>query len=156
MTPKTRSLLLVPALALGVGVAAPLVAPSTTLPHGHAEEKKEKKEKKKKEPSKAALAGKELYTAQCVVCHGESGKGDGPAGASLDPKPRDFTDKKVMSTLSNDYIKELLAKGGAALGKSPAMPPFPQLKEEDVKNVTAYLRHMCDCDYKAPKKKKEK
>lgn len=35
--------------------------------------------------------GKEHYTAQCVSCHGASGKGDGPAAGSMNPKPRDFT-----------------------------------------------------------------
>jgi hypothetical protein len=34
--------------------------------------------------------GKELYTANCSACHGEKGDGNGPAGASLNPKPRDY------------------------------------------------------------------
>lgn len=35
--------------------------------------------------------GKEIFTKNCATCHGDSGKGDGPAGVALDPKPRDFT-----------------------------------------------------------------
>lgn len=35
--------------------------------------------------------GKEVFTAQCVVCHGAEGKGDGAAAAALNPKPRNFT-----------------------------------------------------------------
>jgi len=35
--------------------------------------------------------GRNLYASSCVSCHGETGKGDGPAGASLNPKPRNFT-----------------------------------------------------------------
>jgi mono/diheme cytochrome c family protein len=34
--------------------------------------------------------GRILYEANCQTCHGERGQGDGPAGATLDPKPRDF------------------------------------------------------------------
>lgn len=35
--------------------------------------------------------GKKLFEANCASCHGNSGKGDGPAGAALNPKPADLT-----------------------------------------------------------------
>jgi mono/diheme cytochrome c family protein len=38
--------------------------------------------------------GKELFTTICQSCHGEDGKGDGPASAGLNPKPRNFTSKE--------------------------------------------------------------
>jgi hypothetical protein len=34
--------------------------------------------------------GEELYTANCASCHGAEGRGDGAAGAALNPKPRNF------------------------------------------------------------------
>ncbi|MSR74687.1 MAG: c-type cytochrome [Planctomycetes bacterium] len=37
-----------------------------------------------------AQPGMELYRQQCSACHGERGRGDGPAARFLDPKPRDF------------------------------------------------------------------
>lgn len=37
--------------------------------------------------------GKELFAANCSSCHGEQGNGDGPAGAALNPKPRNFHQK---------------------------------------------------------------
>lgn len=39
----------------------------------------------------ASLArGKKLFQANCASCHGAQGKGDGPAGAALNPKPADL------------------------------------------------------------------
>jgi mono/diheme cytochrome c family protein len=34
--------------------------------------------------------GKELFTVQCISCHGIEGKGDGPAASALNPPPRNF------------------------------------------------------------------
>jgi hypothetical protein len=34
--------------------------------------------------------GSELFKSNCSSCHGTEGQGDGPAGAALDPKPRNF------------------------------------------------------------------
>lgn len=36
--------------------------------------------------------GARLYQANCAACHGDTGRGDGPAGAELDPPPTDFHD----------------------------------------------------------------
>ena len=35
--------------------------------------------------------GKGLYSTNCASCHGEQGRGDGVAGAMMNPKPRNFT-----------------------------------------------------------------
>jgi len=35
--------------------------------------------------------GKELFSVQCVSCHGPGGHGDGPAASALNPHPRNFT-----------------------------------------------------------------
>ncbi len=42
-------------------------------------------------PSKEQIArGEQLFKINCSSCHGTMGKGDGPASANLNPKPRDF------------------------------------------------------------------
>lgn len=35
-------------------------------------------------------AGREIYEAECVSCHGPTGRGDGPLAATLDPPPLDL------------------------------------------------------------------
>ena len=43
-------------------------------------------------PNPALMArGKAVYAQTCATCHGTEGKGDGPGGTGLNPKPRNFT-----------------------------------------------------------------
>ncbi len=38
--------------------------------------------------------GKKFYATNCAMCHGNEGKGDGAAGAALNPKPRNLVEGK--------------------------------------------------------------
>jgi mono/diheme cytochrome c family protein len=38
--------------------------------------------------------GRELYDRECATCHGPQGRGDGPGGKALDPRPRDFSSSR--------------------------------------------------------------
>jgi mono/diheme cytochrome c family protein len=42
-------------------------------------------------PSTSAASGREMFTTYCAVCHGTTGKGDGPAAAALKKRPADLT-----------------------------------------------------------------
>lgn len=42
------------------------------------------------------LRGNELYRRYCAACHGASGKGDGPAGTALTPKPANLREMAKM------------------------------------------------------------
>lgn len=102
-------------------------------------------------PVKAANAanGAKIYGTNCAMCHGPKGAGDGPASASLNPKPRKFSDPKIMSKIADKTITMTIQKGGMAMKKSPAMPPFPQLKPNEVADLVAHIRALCKC--KGPK-----
>ena len=76
--------------------------------------------------------GKEIFAQRCVPCHGATGHGDGPASASLNPKPRVFADPAWQSQVTDEYIEKIVKLGGAAVGKSPAMPSNPDLNDPTV------------------------
>jgi mono/diheme cytochrome c family protein len=42
-------------------------------------------------PATSAASGKDMFKAYCASCHGENGKGDGPAAGALKTKPSDLT-----------------------------------------------------------------
>ncbi|MDO8548685.1 MAG: cytochrome c [Ignavibacteria bacterium] len=47
------------------------------------------------QPTQELIAqGKEAYTTICASCHGEDGRGSGPASTGLNPPPRNFTNKE--------------------------------------------------------------
>jgi mono/diheme cytochrome c family protein len=50
----------------------------------------------------AAAAGAEIFKNNCVACHGEQGHGDGPAGAALNPQPKNLPD--LASAVGDDYL----------------------------------------------------
>lgn len=83
--------------------------------------------------------GKALYKINCAPCHGATGHGDGPAAATLNPKPRNHTDKKYMETLTNEHIFKTIKQGGGQYG-FPGMPANPQLKDNDILEVIAFIR----------------
>lgn len=92
-------------------------------------------------------AGKEKYDLLCAMCHGNTGKGDGPAAVALTPKPRSLADPQYMKGLKDEHLFKVIKDGGTAVGKSSLMPPFgAQLKEEDIRNVVAYLRELAKAD----------
>ncbi len=84
--------------------------------------------------------GKKLYLTYCSGCHGESGKGNGPAARALQAKPANHTDATVMNQLSDKYLFDIITKGGSSVGKSPVMPAWGNLKEKQVREIIGHIR----------------
>ncbi len=83
--------------------------------------------------------GAELYQSYCASCHGETGMGDGPAGASLTPPPSPLA--RTAPKLSDGYLYWRIAEGGLAFGTS--MPSFgTALTEQDIWDIINFLRTM--------------
>lgn len=79
------------------------------------------------ELSSAMTKAKNIFQIRCVTCHGQTGKGDGPAGRALKPRPRSFGDPTWQKEVSDAHIEKIIEQGGAAVGMSPLMPPNPDL-----------------------------
>jgi mono/diheme cytochrome c family protein len=92
------------------------------------------------QPADPIAAGKQIFMQTCTPCHGPEGKGDGPASASLDPKPRNLTDPAYMAPMNERYMFELISRGGLAMGKSANMPAQTGLASQDINNVIAYVK----------------
>ncbi|MBL1280099.1 MAG: c-type cytochrome [Fluviicola sp.] len=62
----------------------------------------------------ATAKGKKLFKQMCAICHGNYGKGDGMAGASLTPRPTNFHIAKVQNQ-SDGAIFWKLTEGRAPM-----------------------------------------
>ncbi|RYF03416.1 MAG: c-type cytochrome, partial [Deltaproteobacteria bacterium] len=72
---------------------------------------------------------KALFAQRCTLCHGMEGRGNGPASATLSPRPRDYTDPVWQQGITDQDIRLVIVEGGPAVHKSMMMPANPDLKE---------------------------
>lgn len=88
--------------------------------------------------SDAVLArGGDVYAAQCAVCHGDGGMGDGPTAAVLDPAPVPIA--RTSQMMRDDYLFWRVSEGGAPF--NTAMPTWKEtLSEQERWEVIAYVR----------------
>ena len=87
-----------------------------------------------------AEAGGKLYQTRCAPCHGPDGKAATPTAQALNPKPRDHTDGAYMNQLSQEHLAKVIKNGGPAVGKSPIMPPNPDLNDQQIDDIIAFVR----------------
>ena len=79
--------------------------------------------------------GEELYRAHCASCHGVGGRGDGPAGAGLTPRPADLTAPHTNDHTAGDMFWWLTH------GLKQAMPAFgATLSEDDRWDLINFVR----------------
>ena len=85
----------------------------------------------------ATAKGKELFATNCASCHGPEGKGDGPAGLSLNPPPRNQTDTKQYKYGYGELGIFRTVKHGIP---GTGMAAFPQLSDDDIWCVANFVR----------------
>jgi copper transport protein len=89
-------------------------------------------------PNAASVAaGKTIFEEKCVPCHGESGKGDGPIGITLNPRPADLTQHAIPGVHTDGQLFGWITNGFPG----SVMPPFRQaLSDDDRWNVVNFIR----------------
>jgi mono/diheme cytochrome c family protein len=80
------------------------------------------------------------YKTKCAACHGDSGKGDGPAAKMLKPPPTGFA--VSLKGKADDWIAKVIAEGGKGVGEPPMMPAYPTLSADEVKAMVAYVKQL--------------
>ena len=124
----------------GLGFSAAAADPPKKMDeHWTAPARAARKENPVPAEAKSIAKGKELFVMACLPCHGDTGKGDGPAAGTLerngvpirpgnlsDPKMREHTDGALFWKISE--------------GNSP-MPTFQEaLSEEQRWQIVNYVR----------------
>jgi len=88
----------------------------------------------------SVAAGRAIYHEKgtCGVCHGETGRGDGPAGEMTRPRPRDFTDPMFHALRSDGELFWTLKHGIPGTGMISFVPRI--LSEQEAWTVIRYIR----------------
>ncbi len=85
-----------------------------------------------------------LYKIYCARCHGFTGHGDGADAGTLKSHPREFTDCKLMGTISDDTMFKAIKDGGTAVNQSNDMPSWAAgLGDNQIHSVITYIRGFC-------------
>ena len=85
--------------------------------------------------AEAAAAGAEIFKANCELCHGPQGHGDGIAGQSLEPKPRNLAD--LRATVGDDFLFWRIHEGksGTAMVAWNGI-----LTDEEIWQIVSFIR----------------
>ena len=72
----------------------------------------------------------------CMNCHGAKGDGQGPMGAALDPRPRNFTCGETMKDISDGQLFWIIKNGSTGTG----MMAFSGMPDNKIWQLIQYIR----------------
>ena len=79
--------------------------------------------------------GLATYTASCSTCHGDTGRGDGPAGLALNPPPADLAIHVPLHT--DDELYTFIADG---IEGTPMVAQLGTLTTDEIWHLVNYIR----------------
>lgn len=82
--------------------------------------------------------GRAIFIGRCALCHGQTGLGDGKMARIIkDPPPFNLT----LSRAPDNYLRDMITKGGENMGRSPRMPPWGgDLSAPEIESVMMYIK----------------
>jgi mono/diheme cytochrome c family protein len=84
-------------------------------------------------------SGAQIFGANCAMCHGAAGWGDGKSGKTLQPPPANFHEPRRLYNRSEAHLYSVLHEG--IYGS--AMPPWKdKLSEDEIHHVVAFIRSL--------------
>lgn len=84
------------------------------------------------------IHGAKLFQQNCTACHGAQGRGDGAAGASLDPKPANFHDPDLVWNSAPYKYFNTIRLGVPGTG----MATYAQLSDKEVWDLSFFLKSL--------------
>ena len=87
--------------------------------------------------SESIAAGQALFSASCAACHGADGKGDGPVGLTLNPRPADLRQHAIPGIHTDAQLFEWITNGFPG----SRMPAFKNtLSDTERWNLVNFIR----------------
>jgi len=89
-------------------------------------------------------AGQVAYLANCAMCHGEWGLGDGPLAAQLQKQsgavPAHLNDRARRAAMGRDSLIQVIELGGAHTGRSNLMPAWGErLPHQEIQQIADFV-----------------
>lgn len=98
------------------------------------------------------ILGRELSEQYCARCHDSESTPERVSNYdNLAVKPHPFSDGSGLNTMNDSDLMAIIEHGGAALNRSPLMPPYGYvLSPSEVRALVAYIRMVSDPPNRTP------
>jgi mono/diheme cytochrome c family protein len=95
--------------------------------------------------------GKRVFYQYCVWCHADSTPAGPSNRSNLNPAPPLASDGAILNSLSDETLRNTIALGGSAVGKSALMPSWGNtLKQDEIRAVISFYRAIAQPPYQPP------
>ena len=95
--------------------------------------------------------GERIFESNCVWCHADATPAGPSNRSNVTPTPPLINDGATLNSLSDEFLRNTVTLGGAAMGKSAMMPPWGRtLTSADIRAVIAYIRVVAQPPYRPP------